>query len=268
MKTIIAGTDFTPSSVNACKYAALLAEKLHCKLVIFNLFVAPVLHSNSGLYGISYAAVKKTSERSTETLVQELSSLFPSLKISPFSSGGSFEEELETFTSRHRIEAVVMGLEAKTRISKFIWGSHGVNVIGKINAPVVIVPEKYRDHRLENMLLAVENVDKLKTASFKEVEKFMKTSQTHLNLLHVRTPDEVIAPGKITFLKVNKVKQEVAQQKARTIENGIKWYCRDQEIDLVAVISRRHSVFYNLFNESVTKRVAFSAKVPVMAIHE
>lgn len=268
MKTIIAGTDFTPSSVNACRYAALLAQKLNCKLVIFNLFQAPVLHSNSGLYGISYSSVKKTSEQSTEKLVQELSGLFPSLKISPFSTGGSFEYELEIFTSRHRIEAVVMGLEAKTRISKFIWGSHGVNIIGKINAPVIIVPEKYRDHRLETILLAVENVDKLSTPSFKEVEKFMKVSQTNLKLLHVRTPEEVIGLGKTTFLKVNKTKQEVAQQKARTIEDGIKWYCRDQEVDLVAIISRKHSVFYNLFNESVTKRVAFSAKVPVMAIHE
>ncbi len=268
MKTIIAGTDFTSSSVNACKYAGLLAEKLNCKLVIFNLFEAPVLHSNSGLYGISYSSVKKTSEQSAEKLVKELSAIFPSLKISAFSAAGSFEDELEVFTLRHRIEAVVMGLEAKTRISKFIWGSHGVNIIGKISAPVIIVPEKYRDHRLETLLLAVDNVEKLNTPSFKEVEKFMKASQTNLKLLHVRTPDELIAMGTTTSLKINKTKQDVTQQKARTIEDGIKWYCRDEEVDLVTIISRKHSVFYNLFNESVTKRVAFSAKVPVMAIHE
>jgi nucleotide-binding universal stress UspA family protein len=227
-----------------------------------------VLHSNSGLYGISYSSVKKTSEQSAETLVKELSTLFPSLKVSAFSIAGSFEEELEIFTSRHRIEAVVMGLEAKTRIAKFIWGSHGVNIIGKINAPVIVVPEKYRDHRLKTILLAVDNVEKLKTASFKEVEKFVKVSQTTLKLLHVRTPEEVIGLNKTTFVNVNKTKLEVAQQKAKTIEDGIKWYCRDEEVDLVTIISRKHSVFYNLFNESVTKRVAFSAKVPVMAMHE
>jgi nucleotide-binding universal stress UspA family protein len=268
MKTIIAGTDFTPSSLNACKYAALTAEKLNCKLVIFNLFLAPVLHSNSGLYGISYSAVKKTSQQSAEKVVQELSALFPSLKISAFSTDGSFEEELQIFTSRHRIEAVVMGLEAKTRISKFIWGSHGVNIIGKINAPVILVPEKYRDHRLESILLAVDNVDKLSTPSFKEVEKFVKASQTRLELLHVRTPEELIAPGKVTSLKINKTRQDVMQQKAKTVEDGIKWHCRDHNVDLVVILSQKHSVFYNLFNESVTKRVAFSAKVPVMAMHE
>lgn len=268
MKTIIAGTDFTPSSLNACKYAALLAQKLNCKLVVFNLFQAPVLHSNSGLYGISYSSVKKTSEQSAEKVVKELAQLFPSIKISAFSAAGSFEEELNLFTAKHRIEAVVMGLEAKTRISKFIWGSHGVNIISKIEASVIIVPEKYRHHRLENVLLAVDNIEKLKTASFKVVEKFIKTSQTQLSLLHVRTPEEIIGRSKATFLTINKVKREVLQQKARTIEDGIKWFCRDQEIDLVGIISRKHSVFYNLFNESVTKRVAFSAKVPVMALHE
>lgn len=268
MKTIIAGTDFTPSSLNACKYAAMLAQKLNCKLIIFNLFQAPLLHSNSGLYGITYSSVKKVSQESADSVVKELSTLFPSIKISAFSTSGTFENELASFTERHRIEAVVMGLEAKTKVSKFIWGSHGVNVVGKINAPVVIVPEKYRAHKLETILLAVDNADKLKTSSFKEIEKIVKTSQTYLKLLHVRTPDELIAPKKIGPLSVNKMKQDVELQKAKTIEDGIKWYCRDNKIDLVAVISRKHSTFYNLFNESVTKRVTFSAKVPVIALHE
>ena len=62
MKTIIATTDFTPSSLNACLYAGMLAQKLNCKLTVFNLFDIPVVHSNSGLYFISFASQKKHSE--------------------------------------------------------------------------------------------------------------------------------------------------------------------------------------------------------------
>lgn len=268
MKTIIAGTDFTPSSVNACKYAALLAQKLQCKLVLFNLFQAPILHSNSGLYGISYASVKKTSEKSSAELAGRLSKEFPSLKIGTLSTTGGFEEELENFIHRHQIQAVVMGLEAKNKISKYIWGSHGVRVAGKINAPAIIVPEHYKDHRLETMLVAVDNGDKLKATSLKSIETFAKILQSQVKLLHVRTPDEVINPAKTVTLKVNKQKLDVEVHKSKTIEDGIRYFCRDHEIDLVTIISRKHSVFYNLFKESVTKRVAFSARVPVMAIHE
>ncbi len=268
MKTIIAGTDFTPSSINACKYAALLAQKLQCKLVIFNLFQAPILHSNSGLYGISYASVKKSSEQNSAEIIKSLSKDFPSVKTEVFSTTGGFEEELQAFTRRHQIRAVVMGLEAKNRISKFIWGSHGVNIAGKINAPAIIVPEKYKDHRLETMVIAVDNSDKLKTTSLKGIEAFAGALQSQVKLLHVRTPDEVINPAKTVAIKINKQKLEVAVEKSKSIEDGIRFFCRDHDIDLVTIISRKHSVFYNLFKESITKKVAFSARVPVMAIHE
>jgi nucleotide-binding universal stress UspA family protein len=266
MKTIIAGTDFTPSSLNACKYAALLAEKLNCKLTIFNLFLAPILHSNSGLYGISYASVRKTSEKSCEGLINKLNKTFPALKIQAFTTSGAFDEELETYLRRHQVEAVVMGLEAKTRISKFIWGSHGVNIAGKIPAPVIIVPEKYKNHRLETIVLAVDNKEKLHASSLKEIEKFAKTSQADLKPVYIRTPEEVISPVKSSSLKLKSGTKEIEVYKSSSIESGIKKHCGDA--DLVTIISKKHSVFYNMFKESVTKRVAFAARVPVMAIHE
>lgn len=268
MKTIIAGTDFTPSSVNACKYAALLAQKLRCKLVIFNLFQAPILHSNSGLYGISFSSVKKTSEEASAQVAKQLQAEFPSLKIDTLVATGGFKEELQAFIGRHQISAVVMGLETKNRISKYIWGSHSIDVAGKISAPAIIVPEKYKEHRLETMLIAVDNAEKLSTTSLKAPEHFAKATQSQVKLLHVRTPDEVFRPVKTATLKINNQELEVDIQKSKSIEDGIRFFCRDHAIDLVTIISRKHSVFYNLFNESVTKKVAFSAKVPVMAIHE
>jgi len=268
MKTIIAGTDFHPSSANACSYAALLAEKLQCKLVIFNLFQAPILHTNSGIYGISYTSVKKTSKKNCDETVKKLLKDFPSLKIGTFVTTGGFKEELQSFMNRHQIQAVVMGLETKSRLSKFIWGSHSVSIAGKLNAPAIIVPERYKDHRLETILVAVDNADKLKSTSLKEIETFSRNAQTKINLLHVWTPEEIFGSVTSLAIKLNKKKQNVEIQKGKTIEDGIRLYCRDNDVDLVTIISRKHSVFYNLFNESVTKRVAFASKVPVMAIHE
>ncbi|HOZ86505.1 MAG TPA: universal stress protein [Bacteroidia bacterium] len=268
MKTILAGTDFTSSSLNACRYAALLAQKSNCKLTVFNLFLAPVLHSNSGLYGISYASVKKTSETRISKLIEKLLAEFPGLKINALATSGAFEDELAAFLGRHKIECVVMGLESKSRISKFIWGSHGVKIAGKIETPVIIVPEKYRVHKINTILLAVDNAEKLHTTSLKNVEKFAEACKSVIKPLHIRTPDEVIVAAKNSWLKLNGEKKEVEVFKSNNIESGLKKYCLAEKTDLVAVISKKHSVVYNLFNESVTKRVAFAARVPVMAIHE
>jgi nucleotide-binding universal stress UspA family protein len=267
MKTIIAGTDFTAASVNACEYAAFLAQKLSCKLTLFNLFEAPILHSNSGLYGITFSAQKNTSDKKTERLANQLKAKFPKLKIDHFISFGGFKQELEDFISQHQIEAAVMGLEAKDKFSKFIYGSHSIDIAGKLNCPVIIVPSRYKKHSLSNVLLSVDNNEKLYKPSLKGFEDFIKKSKTKLSLLHVRTEDEIIHP--LMFkLKINAKNLPIETIEAGDIQEGVKKYCNSNSIDLVAMISRKHSAFYNLFVESNTKKIAFAAKVPVMAIHE
>ncbi|MBL7933243.1 MAG: hypothetical protein JNL60_15160, partial [Bacteroidia bacterium] len=86
MKTILAGTDFTKSSVNACRYAALLAQKLNCKLIIFNLFQSPVYHSNAGLVGITLPSIKKDSSDRLGKVISSVKSVFPGLKVEGLAS--------------------------------------------------------------------------------------------------------------------------------------------------------------------------------------
>ncbi|MBA2614098.1 MAG: universal stress protein [Bacteroidetes bacterium] len=267
MKTIIAGTDFTPSSINACKYAALLAQKLNCKLTIFNLFDAPIIHSNVGLYGISYSAQRSASRHNTHKLSSELQKLFPKVKIESFTTSGEFKNELENFTAQHQIEAAVMGLEAKDKISKFIYGSHSIDIAGKINCPVIIVPSKYKTHKLSNILLTVDSSEKLHKPTLSGFEKFVEKSKIKLALLHVRTADEISDPV-ITTAKINGSKLPIKILEAKDMQSGIKKYINKRAVDMVAIISKKHSVFYNFFSESNTKKMAFVAKVPVMAIHE
>lgn len=267
MRTIIACTDFSEASYNACSYAAFLAHKLNCKLTLFNLFDAPLIHSNTGLYLISYSGQKATSEFKTHRQIARLQRQFPGLKIDSFVTTGGFKQELEAFTKAHRVAAAVMGLPAKNRISRYIYGSHGVDVTGKIDCPIVIVPSNYKKHQLSKVLLAVDNREKLQKSSLYGFERFIKESNAKLDLLHVRTENEVFAPVAET-LRINSKALKIGLTKANDIESGVKKYCASGNVDMIAIISKKHSAFYNFFAESNTKKVVFAAKVPVMSIHE
>ncbi len=267
MKTIIAGTDFSPSSYNACKYAAMLAQKLNCKLVLFNLFESPIIHSNIGMYGIEYTDTRKSSQNKTAKIIKDLGILFPDVKISSFVSGGSFKEELKKFTKAHHVEAVIMGLEAKDKLTKFIYGSHGVEIAGKIPAPVIIIPEKYTEHYLEEILLAVDNSEKIHKTVFTDLANIALKVKAKIEVLHIRTANELITTAQ-NVVKIGNYKYDIETTKAKNLKNGIKNYCKHKPVDLIAIVSKRHSAFYNLFAESNTKKIAFDAKVPVMAIHE
>lgn len=267
MKTIIAGTDFSASSINACRYAAMLAQKLGCKLTVFNLFDAPVVHSNVGLYGFSYAAIKGKSQERTIKLVRQLNRYFPGLIIETFTTSGAFKDELEYFTKKHHVVATVMGLEAKERISKYIFGTHGVSLVGKIECPVIIVPSRYKKHELSKILLAVDNNEKLLKSSLKKFESFVAETKSKLDVVHVRTPREIFKPTKNT-LNLNGKNIEIKLINSKNLEDGVKKKCALTRSNMVAVISKKHSAFYNFFSETNTKRITFSTKVPVMSIHE
>jgi len=267
MKTIIACTDFTPSSVNACRYAALLAGKLKCKLTVFNLFEAPVVHSNTGLYGISFAAQKTISQEKTIKLIDKLQEEFPGISINYFITGGSFDNALQDFTTQHNVEAAVLGLKAKSAFSRFIQGSHGVSLVRKINTPVIIVPESFKEHKLSRILIAVDNNEKLYKSSLNKLEEFAGASKAVVKPLYVRTEDELFKPMQQNLV-VNGEKKTIKTIEARNIQEGIQKYTRSNKIDMVAILSKDHSVFYTLFSETNTKKIAFAVKVPVMAIHE
>jgi hypothetical protein len=107
----------------------------------------------------------------------------------------------------------------------------------------------------------------LLNSSLKCFGHFMKESKARLDLLHVRTSDEVLDPL-IDTLKINGKKLEIDTIHANDVQSGVKKYCLPAKIDLIAVISKKHSAFYNFFTESNTKKIAFAARIPVMSIHE
>ena len=267
MKTIIAATDFTPSSLNACLYGAMLAQKLNCKLTIFNLFDIPVVHSNSGLYFISFATQKQHSESKMQKFIKKITVKYPHVHVESFLTSGSFKLEVESFVAKHKVEAVVMGLSAKSKIDKIVYGSHSTDVAGRINAQVIIVPDRYKKHQLKSALLSVDNNEKLHHSSLVGLENFVIDSKANLKVLHVRTEDELFIPQQ-KELKISGVPCKVNTVKAKTIEKGIVSFCKKNKTDLITVLSKHHSVLYDLFAESHTKRIAFASKVPVMAIHE
>ena len=267
MQTIVAGTDFTQSSLNACAYAALLADKYKCRLVLFNLYDVSWIHVNSGLFLLETYRERRKNEHKAKKQLEDLKTKFPKIEITTFVNAGSFKKEIKKFTENHQVKLIVMGLAEKNRFYKSVYGSHGVDIAGKLNAPVIIVPEQFKNHTIKHAVLAVDNSEKLHLSSLKEFEFFIKTIKPKVNVLHCRTKDEIIEPVK-KVIKLNNVNHKIEEFLTRNLEKGIEKFSQKNHIDLITVISKKHSLFYNLFAESNTRQIAFNAKVPVMAIHE
>ncbi len=267
MQTIVTGTNFSKSSLNACAYAAMLADKYKCRLVLFNLNDVSWIHANSGLFLMDMYRKKRQHEHKAKKQLEDLKKSFPQVEITTFVSSGSFKKEIKTFIAHHQVKLIVMGLAEKNHFYKKVYGSHGVDIAGKLNAPVIIVPEQFKKHTLTHAVLAVDNNEKLHLSSLKEFEFLIKTLKPKVDVLHCRTKEELFNPVK-KAIKLNNVNYNIEVVPAKNLEKGINEFNLERFIDLVVIISKKHSLFYNLFAESNTQNIAFNTKVPVMAIHE
>ena len=245
----------------------MLADKYKYKLVLFNLLDVSWIHANSGLFLIETYREKRKNEHKAKKQLEDLKVAFPKIEITTFVCEGVFKKEIKTFIEHHQVKLIVMGLAEKNRFYKSLYGSHGVDIAGKLEAPVIIVPEQFKKHTISNVLLAVDNSEKLQLSSLKPLESLVKMMKSKIHVIHCKAKNEIFEPVK-KVIKINNVNHNIIVFPVKNIEKGIGKFSQTQSVDMIAVISKKHSVFYNLFAESDTSKIVFNSKIPVMAIHE
>jgi len=266
-RTILVGIDFTKSGDNALNYAAMLAERGKTSIVLFHVYETPMVHTYSGAYFISFNDIQKYNKEKLDRYKEKFNKIHPGIEILTFASYTSFKAGVKALVKQHKIQLVVLGLKSKNKFSRFLYGTTGVDVAGKVDCPVIIVPETYKRHRLEHNVLAVDNQEYLHANILQKLEDFARQFKVKTEHVHVKTEEEMFVFPEKRIRNQNK-KLHVELVEAKDFDAGINKFIDKKHADMVTIISRSHSVFYKLFKETHTKLIAFRSKRPVMAIHE
>ncbi|MBS1650834.1 MAG: universal stress protein [Bacteroidetes bacterium] len=266
-KKIIVGIDFTKSSENALKYAITLAKHSNSELLLFHLYGSPVALTNSGLYYMNYDNSKPETDKKLQKFAEKIIKSDTSILFKISSSSGLFKTEIEKLIKKNNVHSVVLGLGSKSKINRFIYGSHVTDIAGKINCPVIIVPESYKIHSLGLTLIASDNMQQINNKCIGQIKDFINSTQSKIKVVHLKTPNELIQnkPERLVF---GDIKVPLITKKSINIVEGITKSVRQFKANTVLCIYRRHSFIYRFFNDSTTKEIAFSSKVPVVIIHE
>jgi len=226
-----------------------------------------VVHTNAGLYMIDYRSIKSEDMAKLEKLKASVQKDHPKVEIELISSNLSFKSYVEELAAKKKIHYVVIGLESKSKLSKFIWGTSGIDIAGKIDCPVIIVPEKYKRPNFQRMLTTVDYKQELKQVVIRKAEKFAREHKMAFDLVHFQTDEELTFGLEVAQQLKEADKWNIKTIRSKNFTDGVKKYVSQNKIDLVVLFSRPHSLVYKLFNESNTKTITFNSNVPVMSIH-
>lgn len=272
---LLVPTDFSNNAFRAMEYAAVMAEATGAELLLLHVYPAPLTRGEMPYALISQEISERRNE--AEGKVNQLClDLSASHKIScrKLVVMGESVEEIVNAVNDFRIDLVVMGTKGASGIKKVLFGSHAASVIEKARCPVWSIPENVTVALPKNVVFAT-NYQQGDIGTLKLLAQLVKKVHATLTILHVAKnakEDRMERQLVEKFFKAAVESSGIREPDFHVlpyddIQNGIELFVNATGADLIAMSTRKRSLFEKLFDASLTKRMAFTSKVSILAFH-
>lgn len=275
IKTILVPTDFSGPANNALKYAVSLAVKTNAKILVlhvYHILVVPGRYPHA-LYPIEIQDNRKLAEQELmdlEKKVPELKKVVYNTKL--ISGYGGVDEILETIQAQNT-DLTVMGTRGASGLKELLIGSNTASVIKGATRPVLAIPEQAQYREIRNIGFAYDHEPIEDMSQMDTLMEFAKLFKAVIQIFHVREDTEDIEVEPVVVGDpLNKYLKKTTYSYTNVYENdvreGIDKYIDEKDIDILAMIPRRHDIFHRLFKSSITKKMAFRSTIPLLALPE
>ena len=275
MKTIIAPTDFSESSLNAVNYAADMACVIGANLSIIHACTFPKTFTEVTPPIFNVTTLMEDAEKELKLLKEKLSMRTGgSIKISTKVILGDVISVITKYCDNINPYAIVMGPEGKKGLEQFLLGGTTISSIRTLNWPLIIVPPGAKFTGIRKIGLACDFKDVADTIPLDDIKSLLKGNGKELHVMHVSPDNEdafmedVDEEAKWLQDIIGDLKPKYHFIEGKDFEKNIIDFAEKNNIDLLIVIPKKHNVFSKLFRHSFSRRLVLQSHIPVMAIHE
>ena len=274
MVNILVPTDFSQLSRFALKYAIKIANKLDGNVTVVHIITitqAIRISMREKMRSLDHN-LKMSAEADLEKLIKTLSEQYKTNHPIKYQvvRGSYFPQTLMKEAKRLRSGLVVMGTRGASGIAKAVLGSNTNSVIEVSHVPVLAVPEHADFKGFRNVVYAsdLKNLEQELEILIRYIEKFGST----IHLIHI------VPPGKDIYS--SEVKIESALKKFpyknivtlvlvdHDIHSAIDQYVEVSKADVLAMFTHELSFFEKVFDQSMTRKMAFQSKIPLLAFKQ
>ena len=279
MNKILVPIDFSDNAINAFKYAIEIAKELESSITLFNTYPIDIpmgMEYSSGIYMQTLNAEIKYDRKIRLIEVAEkygdtiYNTNGKKLEIFHEVQEGVTADSIANFTADNEMDMIIMGTKGATGLEEVLLGSITVSVIEKVNIPVFVIPENSTFNGLKKIVYATD-FDKNDIDIIETLQHLGEYFESEITCLHINTDpmlsyaDDInmnILKRNYFFTPVNQLNFKILFDKK--VEHGIEEYMGKNDIDLVVVTPKERKFIENLFHTSITKKLAFHSKIPVL----
>ena len=270
MKTIIVPTDFSETAENALNYAIELAKMMDATIILLHACDIPKAKDGT-MFPLS--EVEEKNGKILQKLEQRIKTTEPPIKFELCAQSKSIVKKIVELTLEKSAELIVFGISENGIFEKSIVGSNTSKAISNLMTPVLMVPTKAKFKVPSKIVFASDYIELKNDRPLNALLNFITFFNSNLFIVNVKGADEKTSSKSVAaFINVRKILRKVNYSIHHTVNenvvNGINEFAKEVDAEIVAMIPRKHNIFYRLFNFSKTKKMAFYSHVPLLVLPE
>ncbi len=266
VRQIIAPTDFSDAAVNAYHYAHALAELFAARLRVVHVHQPQVDLSNPYI-----------SEANGYHEKEKLLTAFARTSVGADRTGGETREiltgapveEIRQCARDRDGDLIVMGTTGAGDLLGRWFGSISSEVARRAPCPVLLIPQDVQFTGFRNMVYAAGYTG-AEASVLPRVVGLARRFEASLHVVHVNkgarkrhveaVPHEKLALRRHTPFSITHIDSE-------DVLEGLNWSARQKSADLLIMATTHRSFFDELFHRSVTRRMVFNTRIPLLVLH-
>ena len=278
MKKILVPTDFSLNANKALDFAVQIAKQANAEIHLIHAcdLIDTIFKDNQAMYKEYNQTI---SDKANENLSLLKKSIEDTEKLSVHIKlyRGNVTDTVLQASEEHQADLVIMGTLGETRLQEKIFGSITAGIIGKTNIPVMAVPLLSEWDTPKKILLMVNNSDEQPDMA----RPVFELAELFNAMVHVAIFTDVDSAEAIDYLKDKrgvtsyeeklKIKYKNINIKSvhldgHRFQETIEEYVLEQRIDFVAMITHKRTFLKSIFNRSMTKKMSYHTRIPLLAI--
>lgn len=269
---ILLPTDFSKNARSAALYAIEMFKDENVEFILLNTSTIPFSAENVLVFvdDLFQKESAKNLKREKEYLLKKHH--LPSNQVKIRSKDGILPLVVGNIIENEKIDFVVMGTKRASAFKKKLIGSNTVEVLRKVNCPVLIVPEgcTYKPMQLA-VAIDFKPIDSEQLLTSLKV--LIQNRKLKITLIKILTEDEFISTNikleesklKSTFKDYTVEYQYIEDE---NIIHGLNQFIRNKNINLLVMIAHRYPFIKMLFHNSITEDMSMISRIPLLIIKD
>lgn len=276
MKQILIPTDFSENAKNAIAYGLNYLKDHHCNIHFLHTYTPAFYRLDYVMGGPTFSAIPdpivEQSLIGLEKSINYAKTQFSNSnhKYNMLSSFNTLTDEIKTACEKWNIALIIMGTQGATGAKEIFLGTNTVHTLRKAEVPVLVIPENCEYKKIGTILFPTDYLSNYKMEDLEFLLDQVKMLNAELIMLYVNEKAHITEIQKknreLLAKKLADIKHKFVWDNENLMPNAIHKYILDNDIDLLAMMNRKHNFFERLLIKPNVDSIGFHITIPFLVI--